>query len=487
MSDFQYIQSTITRDKDYPARQFAVDVLTRVLRGTLYREIPNGFHDEKNGAGEYVPIRHRRPSVRHNLCRTVVDDSVSLLFSEGHFPDIQIDDETSRKTLAAIVKESKVNALMIDAATKGSVGSVAMLMRVLEGRLFFDAMETQYLTPVWKATAPDTLEKVIERYKVKGSDLAAAGYTGLDDAEDYWLHTEWDEAQELRYAPYSVKDAKEKDFTPTIDKKRTTSHKLGTVPMVWIRNLPGGDAIDGEPTFPTEAIDTQIELDYQLSQAGRGLKYSSDPLLMIKEPASPGGELVKGAGNALIVQDKGDAKLLEISGSAAAAVIEYCKYLRQLALEGMHGNRADADKMSAAQSGRAMELMNQALIWLADRLRISYGEGALLQLVKLIALASRKYKLKVDGVAVAPISDKPVALNWPSWYAPTYSDRQAMATTLQTHTASGHMSRETAVKSIAEDYDIEDVKAEIAQIEKEAAFDAEMNAKSKPLQQQPNL
>ncbi len=37
-------------------------------------------------AGEYIPLRLRRPSVRYPLCRTVVEDSVSLLFSEGHFP-----------------------------------------------------------------------------------------------------------------------------------------------------------------------------------------------------------------------------------------------------------------------------------------------------------------------------------------------------------------------------------------------------------------
>lgn len=486
MSDFQYIKSTITRDPDYPLRQFTLDALTRVLRGTIYGHIANGFHDEKNPAGEYVPIRQRRPSVRHNLCRTVVDDSVSLLFSEGHFPSIEIDDEPSRETLAAIIKESKLNALMIDAATKGAVGSVAILMRVLSGRLFFNALETQYLTPVWKDDAPDTLERVIERYKIRGDALAASRYSGLDENEEYWWHVEWTEAQEIRYVPYSVKDAKEKDFAPKIDKMRTTSHLLGVVPIVWVRNLPGGDDIDGEPTFPTEAIDTQIELDYQLSQAGRGLKYSSDPLLMIKEPAGPGGQIHK-AGNALVVSEDGDAKLLEISGSAAAAVIEYCKYLRQLALEGMHGNRADADKISAAQSGRAMELMNQALIWLADRLRISYGEGALLQLIGMIAAASRKYKLTVAGVQIAPIADKPISLKWPDWYAPTYADRQAMATTLQTHTAAGHMSRETAIGAIAEDFDIEDIPAEMSRIKAEATFDAELNAKSKPLAQQPNM
>ena len=71
------------------------------------------------------------------------------------------------------------------------------------------------------------------------------------------------------------------------------------------------DPSDGACTFRA-AIETQIEIDYQLSQAGRGLKYSSDPTLLIKEPATTDSEIVKGAGNALVVSEKGDAKLLEI-------------------------------------------------------------------------------------------------------------------------------------------------------------------------------
>ena len=40
------------------------------------------------------------------------------------------------------------------------------------------------------------------------------------------------------------------------------------------------------PAHSGAAIETKIEIDYQLSQAGRGLKYSSDPTLLIKEPAT---------------------------------------------------------------------------------------------------------------------------------------------------------------------------------------------------------
>ena len=97
------------------------------------------------------------------------------------------------------------------------------------------------------------------------------------------------------------------------------------------------------------------------------------------------------------MSEKGDAKLLEIGGTASAAVIEYVRTLREFALESVHGNRASADRLTAAQSGRALELMNQGLIWLADNLRVSYGEGALLELARMILRASQVYRLRVIG------------------------------------------------------------------------------------------
>jgi hypothetical protein len=63
--------------------------------------------------------------------------------------------------------------------------------------------------------------------------------------------------------------------------------------MVWIKDLPGGDAIDGTSTLTQETIETVIQIDYQLSQCGRGLKYSQDPLLLIKEPAGGDGPFVR--------------------------------------------------------------------------------------------------------------------------------------------------------------------------------------------------
>ncbi len=480
MPDFLALKSTFEKDDDYPPRAFELAALGKVLDGTLYDGLPHPFGEEKNKSNEYIPLAKRRPSARTRICRTVVNDSVSLLFSEGHFPAAESPDEATRTGLESIIKDSALNAVMIDAATRGSVGSVAILMRVLKARVFFTVLQTTYLTPKWKDEAPDTLERVTERYKLKGAGLRASGYTVKDDelTADFWFQREWDEKSETWYLPLK-KDATAPDAKPVVDTARTTTHNLGFVPMVWARNLPGGDGVDGDPTFPVEAIDTQIEADYLLSQGGRGLKYQSDPTLHIKEPAFGDGAIVKGAANAIITSAEGDAKLLEISGDAASAVMDWVKGLREIALEGAGGNRANADKLSAAQSGRAMELMNQALIWLADKLRISYGEGALLQLLKMGCKASQKIDLMtVDGDKLPKMEPKGLALRWPAWYQPTYADKQTEATTLDVLRLSGLISQETAVKAIAPSYDIEDVQKEIAQIK--PAPNAELPKEPKP-------
>jgi hypothetical protein len=464
--------------------------LTAVLDGTQYDVLPYSFHTEKSEADEYIPLRERRPSVRFALCSEVVDDSVGLLFSEEHFPTVASENADAAETLEAIAKDCYLNEVMIDAATRGSVGSVAVQLRVLSNRLFFAVRNTQFLTPIWKDDAPDTLEKVVELYKTKGRALKALGYPIADDmlAQDHWFRREWDASAESWFDPMPVT----KDNDPeamTRDDKRSVSHKLGFVPIVWMKNLPGGDEIDGKCTF-AKAIDTNIEIDYLLSQGGRALKYQSDPTLLIKEPATgQGGTLTKGAGNAIEVGPDGDAKLLEMSGDGTNALLEYVRLARQVALESIHGNKADADKIAAAQSGRAMELMNQALIWLADKLRISYGEKGLLQLYRMIAKASQKASLvDSEGQKIPKIAtDKPFTLKWPEWYAPTWTDKLNEANTLTALTQGGLLSKETATGSLAAQYDVEDVPAELARISNEsAAADAAEIAKATAIKPVPD-
>ena len=484
---FRTIVSKIARDKDYPSRTFTLDVLGRIRDGAFYDHLPYGFHVERNDAGEYIPLRDRRPSVKHNICRIAVDDSVSLLFSEGHFPTPLTSDPKASANILQLAKDCRLNETMLDAATIGSVGSVAILMRVLpqddgKFRAFFETHETGFLTPVFKDNAPDTLAKMVEKYKVSGEELEARGYpvSKSDRGDTFWFSREWDDSAETWFTPWKIGDDEKPGFEPVVDQERTIKHDLGFVPWVWVRNLPGKlrlldgresgsvapsySDIDGACTF-VAAVDTMIEIDYQLSQGGRGLKYAMDPLLMVREPPSANREFVKSPANALVVDKDGDAKLLEISGASFGVVLEWVRALRELALETIHGNRADASKLSTAQSGRAMELMNQALIWLADKLRVNYGEFAYRRLLEMAVAAHAKFPLLVNGEELPAIDPATqIALNWPTWFEPTNRDLQEQAQTIKTLRDAKAISRKTAVANIAFAYDIESVDDELAQI-----------------------
>lgn len=509
---FRTITSRLSRDHDYPDRAFTIDVYSRIIEGALYDHLPHGFHHEKNrDTGDYIPLRDRRPCVRYNICRLVVDDSVSLLFSEGHFPTPECDDIAVKEALKNLCKEQRLNEMLLTAATIGSVGSVAIHFCALKQkdgshRVFIRPYRTTYFTPVFDPQAPDTLLRLREQYKVQGDVLIAMGYDLDEPKAQYWFCRIWDDQVEHWYIPWRVKpksnDEDEEESRPIEDKQRTVKHGLGFVPWIWVRNLPGQLRLletdlmpdipvsrngltpnikysdcDGACTF-SGAIDAMIEIDYQLSQAGRGLKYSMDPMLMLKQPPAPDGEFIKSVTNAIILDKDGDAKLLEIQGTAFQVVMEYVRGLREMALETIHGNRANADKVSAAQSGRAMELMNQALIWLADRLRVSYGEGALQSILKMAIATHQKYPLTVSGQKWPSIDpNTQITLRWPRWFAPSARDRQETAETLKRHKEAGHMSRETAVKSLAADFDIEDVGQELDRIHADELANLELVAK----------
>jgi hypothetical protein len=492
---FRTIIGGLSRDRDYPERQYTIDIYNRVLEGAIYDHLQYAFHEEKGGSDEYVPLRKRRPCVKTNLCRVVVDDTVSLLFGEGRFPKVDCGDEADfEAALLKLAKDSHLNDVMLDAATRGAVGSVAVQMRILPQddasktfRAFFEVHSTEFLTPVYAKNAPDVLVKIRERYKVKGSDLRDHGYAIPDDAlrADFWFGRDWDAKAETWYQPWPVvQDDAAQPKPETVDEARTVKHDLGFCPWVWIKNLPGRlklvcepgvstatamrySDVDGLCTFAA-AIETVMEIDYLLSQGGRGLKYSMDPILLLKEPAAQvdgAGEVVKSPSNALITSEKGDAKLLETSGAGFSTMLDFVRQLRETALEAIHGNRASPEKLSAAQSGRAMELLNQALIWLAEKMRSTYGEGALLALYRMALRANEKFPLIVGGELLGQFDPNgAMALKWAPWFPPTYSDRKDTAITVSEHRKSHTMSRETAIKTIAGMYDVEDVQAELTKI-----------------------
>lgn len=492
--DFEELKNRYDQDHDYPDRAFDLEMYRRVLEGTIYDCLKYPFYQTTKSYGkngEYIPLSQRRPCVRYRLAKVVVDDSVTLLFGEGRFPSVHCEDLGTKDNLTKIINDRHLNLVMIDAATKGSTGSSAILVKVIEGRLFFKASYTAYLTPTFNPKNPDEIIAVTEKYKIYGKELKALGYTEkLVDEETYWFMRKWDLQSEIYYIPWKV--AENEKHIPQIDEARTIVHNLDLMLIVWAKNLPGSDSdIDGLCTFQ-DAITTNIELDYQMSQCGRGLKYSSEPLLMIRNPGlNTQGQAILGEGNIIEVDEGGDAKHIEISGDGCRAVLEYAKALREVILENIHGNRSTPEKTHTVQSGKAMEMLNQALIWLTDKLRITYGEGMYLNLLKLIIKISQKTDIFIENERIKQGSFKAnelITLKWSDWFAATRDDRLKDAQTMSTLTKGARlMSTQTAVASLADEYDIADTQAELKEINKESEQDVknqqslnQSNAKNTP-------
>ncbi len=471
--DWTELADTLPAQQGLPARATRIARLGMVRDGAQYAGLTAPFSAERSPAGEYVPITRRRPSVRSGLCRSLVEDSATLVFGEDHFPHVAAADEATQSALAALVRDLSLPLTMLEAATIGSVGSVVLLLHLIDRRAVVSVLETVTLTPEFEPARPALLRRLVQRYQVKGADLQACGYAlpPGSQRQTFWFQRVWDQEDETWYQPQRLTDAAN-GLPMQVDEERSVRHGMGFVPAVWVRNLPGGSGPDGACSFEA-AIDTVCEIDYLLSQGGRALKYASDPTLVIKSGAAGDDAPARtgGAATALELPPEGDAKLLEINGGAAGAVLEHVRYLRGLAQEAMHGNRADADRVTAAQSGRAQELMHQSLTWLAGRMRQSYGETGLLTLLRMICRASGMIEgglLIGDDETGVGLRPDGLELRWPAYFRPTNTDLLQSAQALVTAVDGGIASQETAVTAYAALTDVDDAAEELARVRAEA-------------------
>lgn len=513
--DFLYFKKLYEpkRDKDFSMRSFILALYRRVLDGTYYDILPEAYNARSSSSVNILEpdkftfqtsgMSQRRPSVRSSLCSVVVDESISFLFDDEHFPRITSDDEVLALFLAKIVDESFLQDAMMSVAYDGSVGSGALLVRLSQGKYYYESLLTEYCTPYFNPEAPDELIGLCEQYKVYGNELIAKGYTedGIEPEKIYWFRRDFTPTEEIVYKPTLAKDAilpttvdwqamvykSFSDGTKTYnqngkeivssrkvsilerDELRSCNHNIGFVPIVWVKNLPGnihgvqGNAIDGACTF-AKAIDTTTELEYQLSQCGRGLKYSAEPILFINDPNyGITGTIDKSKGGVIVGDENSDAKMIEINGDGCRAALEYSEQLRQIALENIHGNRSSPKKTTFGISGKSMQMFDHPLILLAGKLRISYGQRMLRHVLRVIAKMATKNPVILDG----NIFDKKfnenasIKLIWSQWFPESAEEIQTKTNTAIAAKDAGLITTETAAASIANSFGINNVDKEV--------------------------
>jgi hypothetical protein len=466
---YKVLSDKVRLSDKLPERARRFEILKRILLGTIYDCQTYQFHEERDQAKKPIPLKDRAPAVDVGLglVRNTIDTSISFVFGEGRYPEIDCDDQILRDQILDFMKETNLFEIMQNAMFWGSLGSAGIhLFASKNNRIHFKVYCTQYLTPKWQADEPDRLESITEKYIVKGSDLLEMGYRidPLTLNHDYWFQRIWNDNSEIWYFPWPVANVKGEPIVPQIDESRSVNHYLGFVPWVWLKNLKGGDDIDGASTFQG-AIKTCIEIDYLISQGDRGLKYMSDPTLVIINPMSTNEEIFKSASSAIVLGKDGKAEILEMKGGGHSVLLDQVRTLREAALEAMCGNRGTPEKMHATQSGTALEHLWMPMVMMAGDLRNNYGEKGLLQLLNMVMQIGADRQLCIMGKLINKIPrNQPIALRWGRYFEPTLTDLQQQATTLAQLKDSGLMSRETAIKVLSSEYSVENVEAELVLI-----------------------
>lgn len=476
---FAEIASLYERDRHFPIRVLRQTILTAFRDGSFFDLLGVPFQQETTEDGSYVPLRKRKPTLHVSWVNEVIEDVGSLLFGEGHFPEIDSDSAAVADALVDLIKDADLRTVMSEAVLRASVGSAVLFVRFMgePGHLrpIVSVADSTWYVPVFDPADPSRLMSLTERYKVKGSALREMGYSISPDdlSSDFWWKTAWDTVMETGFVPAKVEA--DENGTPndaTVpDPKRTVQHDLGFVPAIWIK-LPGGDdPLDGRCLF-APAMDTVIEADYQLSQLGRGLKYSQDPLKVISmdgEVSSEFKKIVAGS-DMLVLPEGGEAKLLETNGESARAVMEFVGLLRRYAVRAISGSPIDPERLTVPQSGRAMEILNMPLIQLADKMRSVFG-SVLLRLFTMVREAAKKKPVVIKGKPF-PKDGGDIRLRWPEWYPPTAMDRlqdvQAVADARQATV----ISQESALRFLSSRFDIESVEDELKRLEKETEDNA---------------
>jgi hypothetical protein len=422
------------------ARFKTLDLYDRLLDGTFYDHLNYAFYDETDQSGAIVKLVNRRPSAQYRLPRMVARWSSRKMFAGRHAPKIRHEDKGIAQRVTNLLRRAKFQQQMSAAVLMGSVGSVAITFRVerenkdSDPKIALSLWRAKYCVPSFDTMGD--LAQLRVQYPTCGAAFIAMDVPGKESiipTDNYWYVRDYLPDREITYLPVKYSDWNPVDGFVKPEQKfeewETTEHKLGFVPGHWFRNLPGASHPDGCCTFE-DAIPNSIELDFTLSQIGRGVRYNSAPTLVVIGKLL--NDITRGTMQHIQLEagfknedgmaiNAGDAKLLEMSGTGTTAALAMIKSLRDMALEQIAASRKDPEKTKAPLSGRAMEYLDEDANDLIMDLRSQYGDNGALPLIRKIMLAAKELNdNEVTGLS----------LQWPRLYQPTPDEIMSLVTGL---------------------------------------------------------
>lgn len=437
--------------------------------------------------GWYVPLSERCPSTTVPVARTIVGRLTNMLFGSGNTPQITVDgDEETEAWVRACARDAKLWPRMIEARRKGgSVGSVVLSWGFSNGKPVIEVHNAKHCQVLAWADRNDLIPLACVKaysYQTRVWDEDAKTYTD----RSFWYVRYWDPTQDIVWDAVPAEIANLPYWRSRVEPSRFALVPGDACPVAWIQNTSDTERVDGECDYHEQGPNMD-EINRLVSGASKGVLANADPTLVIKdERRNNPGVVKKGQGHAIFAP--GGADYLEVKGDAARTAAETAAQVRAGVLAASQVIDADAEKISgAAQSAAALRLLYAPQTARCDELREVYGPGITRTLEGLLRQART---LPPESVKLRPVleasasedgepgdvakelrtpklgSGETVTLTWPTYFAPTWTDKQAAAASVMS--ANGGkpvLSHKTSLKAVADLFGVEDVDAELAAIE----------------------
>lgn len=361
----------------------------------------------------YVPLDNRRPNNPYRLARLIVQAFTNFIFGEGRFPKVRcVGDTDAEDFVDALITASDLPTAMIRARNMGgSCGSVGLSWRFYQGK------------PCVRVHSSVNIH--VHEWVDRDEGIPAHAseiYLVYRDAWDpqkkqmtrvpHWYRRDWTPTADIVFVEQPMnKEGGANEWI--VDDDQTTIHDDEFCHFVWIPNLPTDDedGYDGEPDY--EGLYEQANtIDLTNSVLSTGTMRNLDPTLVLRISAEQQAMMqrgvAKGSDNALAVGEGGDAKYLELGGTAAQTGIALLNQQRQFALEVAQCVIPNPDQIAAAAtSGRAIELLYAPMGAKASVLQSQYGQGMVRLLTQMVESTRRRLPIENEDGSL----DYPIELN----------------------------------------------------------------------------
>lgn len=309
---------------DYKAHNWAGNMVPRGIGGV------QPLTSARDTGNEYITLERRRPAAPYRLAKKIVDSYTGLIIGEA--PTYISTDPATQDCATELARCSQLHARQNQARTLGgSCGSVGLSWTFVNGMPRVRVHAGKYIHVLdWDDPEIYTVRHVTELYQtvMRAFDPKTKKYVD----KLHWIRRDWTPTADIVFEAKPT-DSKDPRWVPIED--QCVVHNDGYAHFVWILNTPQTEpgVYDGEPDYDGQydQLDT-LDIVNTVTVYG-GIKNLDPTLVMNLDRETGGGEVVKGSTHALDVGLTGNAKYLELSGSATAAGIALTAEQRRQILE----------------------------------------------------------------------------------------------------------------------------------------------------------